>query len=262
MERFTTKIIIEKGFQKKMFSEIISKEKLSQRKLAKMLKVSRSGLRHWMNEERKLPQLIFERILKLFPWTITYKNYFRGILPRNWVQIKGGKIRSKMKINLTKEDRIKGFKKAKIKMHRRKVIGPNGELMYNNNEKKIAEELVRNKIRYEYEPIISLGKNYAVPDFVVGNIIIERCGFGNWKPYWSNFKRKVKRLQKYKKKYKIVVLVPSNYFKIVVKKLCNTKNITIFKEENLELLLDFIRAHGPITTLSCGHSSVGRAIGS
>jgi len=248
MERFTAKIIIEKGFQKKMFSEIISKEKLSQRKLAKLLNVSRSGVRHWMKEERKLPKLVFEKILKLFSWTVKYKKYSCGILPKNWVQIKGGKIRSKTKLNLTKEDRIKGFKKAKISMHQRKVVGPKGELMYNKDEKKIAEELIRNKIQYEYEPIISLGKNFAVPDFIVGNVIIERCGVGDWKPYWSNLKRKIKRLEKYKKKYKIVILVPSKYFSIAVRKLYNVKNIIILKEEKIELVLKFIRAQGPITT--------------
>jgi len=246
IERFTTKIIMDKDIQKKMFSEIILKEKLNQREFAEILEVSRRGLRQWMKEERKLPELIFERILKTFPWTIIYKNYVRGILPKNWVQIKGGKIRSKMKTNLTKRDRIKGFKNAKIKLFQRKAIGPNGELMYNVNEKKIAEELMRNDIQYKYEPIISIGKNYAVPDFIVGNIIIERCGFGNWEPYWSNLKRKIKRLEKYDRKYKIVVLVPSNNLKMVIEKLYNVKNITIFGEENLESLLNFIRAHGLI----------------
>ena len=237
---------MDKDIQKKMFSEIILKEKLNQREFAEILEVSRRGLRQWMKEERKLPELIFERILKTFPWTIIYKNYVRGILPKNWVQIKGGKIRSKMKTNLTKRDRIKGFKNAKIKLFQRKAIGPNGELMYNVNEKKIAEELMRNDIQYKYEPIISIGKNYAVPDFIVGNIIIERCGFGNWEPYWSNLKRKIKRLEKYDRKYKIVVLVPSNNLKMVIEKLYNVKNITIFGEENLESLLNFIRAHGLI----------------
>ena len=144
-----------------------------------------------------------------------------------------------MKNNLTKEDRIKGFRRARLKI-KRKVIGPNGELMFNNGEKKIAEELLRNKIKYTYEPVISLGKNYAIPDFAVNNVIIERCGYGNWKPYWSNLKRKIKRLEN-RKKYKIVILVPSCNFDIAIKRLGNTKNIDILKEENLESLLEFLK---------------------
>jgi len=240
IERFNEKIIIQSDFQKKMFLEIVLKEKLTQLKLAKMLNVSRRGIRQWTNEERKLPKIIFEKILKLFPWTETYKSYLRGTLPRNWVQIKGGKIRSKMKNNLTREDRIRGFKKAKLWIGRRKVRGPNGELMFNDGEKKIAEELARNNIKYTYEPIISLGKNYAIPDFVVNDVIVERCGYGDWKPYWSNLKRKIRRLEKHKK-YRIVILVPSNNFDMVIKKLNNnTKNVIILKEENLEQLLEFL----------------------
>ena len=245
LERFNDKVIFEKNFQRKMFLEIISREGLTQRKLAKMFNVSRRGVRQWINEERKLPKIIFEKILKLFPWAETYKIYLRGILPRNWVQIKGGKIRSKMKSNLTKKDRIKGFEKAKLSTIKRKVIGPNGELMFNDGEKRIAEKLVQNNIKYEYEPVISLGKNFAVPDFLVDDILIERCGFGNWKPYWSNFRRKIKRLKRYKK-YKIIVLIPSKYFLMAVKKLYNTKNITILKEEDLESLLYFIRVQKPM----------------
>jgi predicted nuclease of restriction endonuclease-like RecB superfamily len=240
MERFNAKVVIETGFQKKLFLEIKEREKLSQRKLAKLLKVSRSGVKNWAGEKRKIPQFIFEILLKKFPWTSEYKNYVHGILPSNWVQIKGGKIRSKMKNNLTREDRIRGFKRAKLCIGRRKVRGPNGEIMFNDGEKKIAEELARNNIKYIYEPIILLGKNYAIPDFVVNDVIVERCGYGDWKPYWSNLKRKIRRLEKHKK-YRIVILVPSNNFDMVIKKLNNnTKNVIILKEENLEQLLDFL----------------------
>ena len=245
LERFNEKVIIEKNFQRKMFLDIISREELTQIKFAKMLKVSRRGIRQWANEERKLPKIVFERILNLFPWTESYNNYLRGTLPRNWVQIKGGKIRSKMKSNLTKKDRIKGFEKAKLSTIKRKAIGPNGELMFNDGEKRIAEKLAQNNIKYKYEPVISLGKNFAVPDFLVDDIIIERCGFGNWKPYWSNFKRKIKRLKRYKK-YKIIVLIPSKYFFVATKKLYNNKNITILKEDDLESLLYFIRVHSSV----------------
>ena len=95
----------------------------------------------------------------------------------NWGQIKGGKIRGKMKSNLTKVERIKGFKKATIVTRKRKVIGPKGERMYNIGEKRIADFLLANNFNYQYEPVIDLGDKYAIPDFVVNNNIIERCSF-------------------------------------------------------------------------------------
>jgi len=244
VERFSSKIIFEVGFQKKILNEIISNEKLSQRKFAKILRVSRRGLRNWLNEERLMPKSIFEIILEKFPFTKVYKKYVLEELPKNWPQIKGGKIRSKMKNNLTTKDRIRGFKKAKIMSSKRKIIGPKGELMFNKEERLVAEELLKNNLEYKYEPIILVGKNYAVPDFVVGNVIIERCGYGNWNPYWSNLLKKLRRFEKYKKG-KVIILTPSKYFVIAVKKLNKLKNITVIKEENIELLSDFIgpRAH-------------------
>lgn len=239
MKRFNSKVVIENGLQRKLFLAIRKREGLSQVKLAKLLGVSRRGIRHWENEERKLPQFILEALIENFPWTVIYRKCVLGVLPENWSQIRGGKIRSKMKMNLTREDRIKGFRLARLKI-KRKAIGPNGELMFNAGEKRIAEELIRNEIRYDYEPVISLGENYAIPDFIVGNTIIERCGYGDWEPYWLNIERKIRRLKTYTK-YKIIILVPSVNFDIVIKRLDMIRNIIILKEENLELLLDFLK---------------------
>ena len=59
-------------------------------------------------------------------------------LPLNWGQIKGGKIRGKMKNNLTRHDRIKVFRKANKTAFKRKVIGPKGEGTYNTEDKQVA----------------------------------------------------------------------------------------------------------------------------
>ncbi|MBU4124115.1 MAG: helix-turn-helix domain-containing protein [Nanoarchaeota archaeon] len=241
MERFNEKIIIENSMQRKLFLEIKKMEGLSQRKLAKRLKISRNSIKNWASEDRKLPKFIFEEILEKFPWASEYRNYVHGTLPRNWAQIKGGKIRSKMKNNLTNDDRVKGFRLGRLGI-KRKTVGPNGELMFNDGEKRIAEELIRNKINYVYEPVILLGENYAIPDFIVNNTVIERCGYRDWKPYWSNIKRKIKRLKKYEN-YKIIILVPSKNFDMVVKILKNVRGITILKEENLEALLDILKIY-------------------
>jgi hypothetical protein len=61
-----------------------------------------------------------------------------NIYPANWGRIKGGKVGGKMKSNLTQKLRIKGFRLANQKTIKRKVLGPNGEKMYNIGEKKIS----------------------------------------------------------------------------------------------------------------------------
>lgn len=244
INRFSSKILFVEGFQKKLLNRIMLKEKLSQRKFAKMLGISRWGLRHWLNEERLIPKSIYRFLLQKFPYIRIYQKYLLQELPYNWVQIKGGKIRSKTKCNLTTKDRIKGFKKARCISSKRKTIGPKGELMFNKEEKLIAEMLLKNDFEYQYEPIIYLGKNYAVPDFIVGGIIIERCGFGNWTPYWSNLVKKLKRLEKYKKG-KVIILTPSKYFITAIKKLHKLNNLIILKEEDIEILTKYLGPKGP-----------------
>lgn len=249
MERFTTKIVLKNGFQKKLLNEIMSENSLTQRKFAEMLEVSRSGLKNWKNEERLLPKEIFIKILNLFPRFKFYNKYILTELPRNWTQIKGGKIRSKMKINLTKEDRIKAFERSKLSYFKRKIVGPKGELMFNKYEKRIAECLLKNGLKYQYEPEVLLGKNYAFPDFLLDSIIIERCGFGNFENYWSILERKISRFNKYRKE-NIIILVPIKNFKIATKRLKKAKDIVIMTEEDLKTLPFIIKLMGPgsITT--------------
>ena len=250
-----------KSFQEKLFLDIISKEKLSQRKLAKLLGISRNTIKNWYREERLLPETIFVNLNKMFPWTETYSKFLLDKVPSNWGQIKGGKIRGKMKSNLTKSDRIKGFRKANLTTFKRKIIGPKGERMYNIGEKKIADFLIKNGFDYEYESVVNLGKNYAIPDFLVGDHIIERCGYSDWNVYWSNIRRKFKLFNKYKTG-KIIALIPKKHFTFAVKKLYDLNNIIILREEDIEVLPKLFRAQGPITTIVVGKAQHGRAAGS
>lgn len=249
MERFTIRIVLKEGFQKKLLGEIMLKNNLSQRKLAKILNVSRSSIKNWKNEERLLPKEIFIKVLNLFPRFKIYNKYILTELPRNWAQIKGGKIRSKMKNNLTRKDRVKAFQNSKKFCFKRKIVGPKGELMFNKYENRIAECLLKNGLKYQYEPEVLLGKNYAFPDFLLDGIIIERCGFGNFENYWSILERKISRFNKYRKE-NIIILVPIKNFKIATKRLKKAKDIVIMTEEDLKTLPLIIKLMGPgsITT--------------
>ena len=232
-------------FQRKLFLDVILKEGLSQRKLAKLLGVSRCAIKHWAKPDRLLPEYIFNHLVKLHPWTKPYYKYVSEKIPMNWGQIKGGKIRGKMKSNLTKVERIRGFRKASISTRKRKVIGPKGEKMYNIGEKKIADFLLANNFDYQYEPVVNLGDKYAIPDFLVNDHIIERCGYSNWNVYWSNLVRKFKLFNKYKVG-KIIVLVPSKHFDFAIKRLQRLNNLIILKEDEIEKLskiLEGPRAH-------------------
>lgn len=231
-----------KGYQKEFLTVLMSKLNLSQRKLAKKLNVKRRTLRNWINEIRLLPENIFYKCIKMLPQLMSYRMFVINIYPENWGKIKGGKVRSKMKSNLTREIRIKGFEAANSKAVKRKAIGPNGEKMYNIGEKRIAELLLAHNFKYKYEPAINLGNKYAFPDFVVKNTIIERCGYSNWPSYWSRVIEKAKMYEKHlREKGKFIIIVPPSKFSLAIRKVMpHVKNIMILKENEINLLPNFI----------------------
>jgi hypothetical protein len=228
------------GTQRRLFLDILSKEKLTQRNLAGLLGCSREGVKNWANDCRMLPEYIFDYLEKMFPWVAAYRNNIVGKVPLNWGQIRGGKIRSKMKNNLTNNDRIKGFRHANKITFKRKVVGPKGERMYNNGEKRIADLLFKNGFDYSYEPVINLGERYAIPDFVVGGNIIERCGYSNWDVYWSNAVRKFKLLRKCNSG-KVILVIPSKHIVFAFEKLHKLKGLIILEEEHIEVLKDLLK---------------------
>ncbi|MEM5790598.1 MAG: hypothetical protein QXP77_00925 [Candidatus Aenigmatarchaeota archaeon] len=116
--------------------------------------------------------------------------------------------------------------------------------MYNIREKKIAEFLHTNNFPYQYEPIVNLGNKYVIPDFLVGNNIIERCGYSNLDIYWSNVRRKFKLFNKYKV-WKIIVIIPPKHFDFAIKRLKGLNNLIIVKENEIEKIREILRAQGP-----------------
>lgn len=228
-------------YQKKFFRRLIDELNLSQRKLAKKLNVSRRTLRNWLNGTRSLPEPIFYKCVKILPELKHYMKFISHTYPANWGRIKGGKVRGKMKSNLTQELRMKGFRIANLRTVKRRVKGPNGEKMYNSAEKNLAEFLIKNGFDYEYEPAITLGNKYAFPDFLIGNTIIERCGYSDWSGYWNRVIGKLKLYEKYFKG-KFIIIVPSNIFEVAVRRIMPTiNNVVILKENELDTLPSFIK---------------------
>lgn len=234
------RILFKSGIQKRFLTKIMNKLNLSQRKFSNVLGVSRSTMRNWLYGKWLLPENILEKCLDISPDMKIYSKFIITKLPPNWGRIKGGKTRGKMKTNLNNKLRVKGFQKAKLLSWKRKSTGPHGERMYNLGEKRIAEILTRYKIKYQYEPLITLGIKYAFPDFLVRDIVIERCGYSDWVGYWSRIKKKFQLYNKYLKG-NIIMIVPSNRFKIALRRVAPyVKNITIIKENEIELLPRFI----------------------
>ncbi|MCP8308642.1 MAG: hypothetical protein H3Z53_09565 [archaeon] len=56
---------------------------------------------------------------------------------------------------------------------KRKVIGPRGEMMFNKLEQKVAMILLKIGVNYNYEKVFRVSNNHVIPDFVVGNVLIE-----------------------------------------------------------------------------------------
>lgn len=225
-------------------TEVQRKLNLSQRRLAEELKVSRRTLRNWINESNLLPEDIFYKCIKLVPEIMKYRRHVFRVYPSNWGKMKGGKIRAKMKNNLTRELRIKGFRIANLMTLKRKVIGPKGEKMYNEGEKRLAEFFIRHNMNYIYEPSVKLGNKYVFPDFLVEakatkkiiKIIVERCGYSDWFLYWRRVLEKAKLYEKYFNG-KFIMVVPDDRFEIAIKRVSfYVNNVIILKESSLRLL--------------------------
>jgi len=234
------RLLFKVGYQRKFLLTLIKNHGLTQRKLSKKLEVNRNTLKNWIGEKRLLPENMFQKCLQIEPELSNYLKFVNVKLPSNWGQIKGGKIRSKMKTNLTRNLRIKGFRKANQRTVKRKVIGPFGEKMYNSAEKNIAEVLLNANMKYAYEPLIQIGNNYSFPDFLVSNIIVERCGYSDWSGYWTRLKKKLKLFEK--NKIKFILVVPENRFNIAIRRIEKyVKNVIILKEKEIDLLPKLIK---------------------
>jgi len=56
---------------------------------------------------------------------------------------------------------------------RRKVVGPRGEMMFNKLEREVATILLSIGVNYEYEKVFRRSSNHVIPDFTVGDVLIE-----------------------------------------------------------------------------------------
>lgn len=237
------RIIFTNGKQALFLISVMKNLKLSQRKISNLFGISRSTFRHWLYEDSHLPENILKECIKISPQSKVFLKFVTAKLPRNWGQIKGGKKRSKMKTNLNDELRKKAFKMSKLQRKTRRVVGPNGELMFNAGEKRIAEVLTENKITYKYEPLVTVCDRYFYPDFLVGKTIIERCGYSNWDGYWFKALRKFRYYDKFFAG-KVIMIISADSFKFAYARveniLRNVKNIIIIKENEIELLPRFI----------------------
>lgn len=85
----------------------------SQRKLAKELNMSRTGVRRWLSGDNFLPLEAFNILTKKYNLT-NYKKYIKKTLPDNWGRKKGGKS------NIKKISDLKSYMKRLHENHRKK----------------------------------------------------------------------------------------------------------------------------------------------
>ena len=221
------------------------------RKLAKETGISRSTLSEYHNEKRAIKKENLEKLESYLGNKIKKDKIIRE-LPKNWKQKIGGKnsVKSKIK-NGTFEKQLKKAQKAGglkmkewhksmkennpkeyylIQYSRFKKIGgykfktKNGEIVRNIFEKQVADQLHKKGIKYEYEPLVNIGKRYFFPDFLINNKTIIECTMWKGESKAYKLKEKIKYL---KKEYKVLVLVPKHlnkYYKILNSHLINELN--------------------------------------
>jgi len=133
--------------------------------------------------------------------------------------------------NNIKNGLIKNWDVGFRRIGRRKVKGPKNEMMFNKGEKNIAEFLLQMRINYQYEPLITLNGNHYFPDFLVNDIIIERCGLAS-KKYFQSIKRKFKDYKSWRGK--IIIVSPKKMMEMFQKEIEIPKRfIRLIEDEDL-----------------------------
>lgn len=226
----------------------------SLRKLSEILGIRFGYFWYYISEQVTLPQSTFIKLVKIsnLDEELVHTKYVEQVLPYNWGKVKGSietnrivkerlkypsyrkrwyrkylKLRKVMKGKLIKNWEM-GFRKA----GRRNAIGPKGERMFNDGERKIAEFLLSRGLEYEYEPKLQFGEKVYFPDFVSGGFIIER--FGMTTPLY--IERSVEKLRKYIRLWngKILILVPKNRLSLFNRVLPRSeKKLLVVPEETL-----------------------------
>lgn len=241
------------GKQKELIT-LASKRIGSLRKLSNILGIKFGYFWYYMSEQVTLPYSVFIKLVKISDLDEKWvrMKYVGQVLPYNWGRVKGSietnrivKERLKdpsyrrrwyrkyLKLGkIMKGKLIKNWELGFRKTGRRNVIGPRGERMFNDGEKKIAEFLLSRGLEYEYEPKLQFGGKVYFPDFVSGGFIIER--FGMTTPVY--IERSREKLGKYIRFWngKILVLVPKNRLSLFDRVLPRSeKKLLVVPEETL-----------------------------
>lgn len=213
----------------------------SYRKLSKIINIPRASLVRY-KQGKALPEKRLNSITCLLGIKDKNKIILKE-LKENWRQIIGGKncVKIKKAKGTFRKDLEKAQKMGALKLkewHKKmkrenpreyylsqyskfKKIGgykyktENEEKVRNLLEKQVADTLRKLKIKYEYEPLIKVGRKYFFPDFLIGNKIIIECTA--WKGEEKAYKLKEK-IEHLKKDYKVYILIPKNlysYYKIL-----------------------------------------------
>lgn len=194
------------------------------------------AFQHWYKGERLPPLEIVRTICDLS--NLDFSQLEIQIKEEAWGQIKGGKMRIELHgCNIDKRSRVLGGKAARRalisklgadygefmrkisskgginsvvskKNLMRKIIGPKGEHMFNQLEKDVAQILLSANVDYQYEPILIVDHQTIIPDFKIGNLIIECTKWTNAKVKVMSLKEKIKAL---------LVRHPYLYFIVVTK---------------------------------------------
>lgn len=219
--------------QRKLILKAIKKAG-TEKNLAKQTGIPESSIYHY-RWGRKIPKPRVSSILKVL--NFDEKIFFSGvkiISKKQWLS-KGGKnsVLSKIKKG-TFDDNINKMRKATttrltiwhktmrtqqrkkyytIQYERFKKVGEykhktlQGEMVRNELEKKVANSLFKNNIRYEYEPYLECGNRSYFPDFRLGKILIECTACSDFK----NQYKLLKKIRDYEKiGYKPIVIIPEN----------------------------------------------------
>lgn len=229
----------QKGKQTELIKRAIAKAG-SERKLCTRLIVSKASIYRYKFEIVNIPEKIYNKIIIFLNINKkVYEKYIIKRLPDNWGQIKGGincftrkKMEGKFdetieKLKVASSKRMKNWHKIMKKnfpkeyhiwqYERFKKVGRGYKFKLINNikvrnklEKKVGNFLIKNKIKFEYEPYLNINGKVYFPDYKIGNIIIEVT---EWKhPSHDKIKYLIKKVEDYKKfGYKSLFFIPELY---------------------------------------------------
>ena len=197
-----------------------------------------AAFRHWFRGELLAPVEVIDCICRVSDSKASRP--YQSVMSEVWGQRKGGVVRNRLYgSNLTRETRrLGGLRGRKALLEKygenfskhwkdisskgglrtlttkknlmRKTLGPKGELMFNDLEADTANALFAAGTKYRYEPQIRAGNRLLVPDFIVGDLVIECTRWVNAKEKSTTLRAKFEMISQDHPSYKfLVVTVPS-----------------------------------------------------